>query len=130
MSLDLGVVTLGLHLMSRHVPAEEGLNEINPGIYAKAENGLTLGIYKNSLRKKTLYFGETFEQGGFGLTVGLMHAERPACDYQGRRFIEHNPSWRGFGIISYRFSFVRLSLLPPSGQIPAVVHLSIEREFR
>ena len=62
--------TVGLHLVSIHVPAHEGQHNFNPGIYGRLVNGVTLGTYLNTLGKQTFYGGYTVERGPFALTLG------------------------------------------------------------
>ncbi len=51
--------TFGLHLGSRH--DEAGFNDRNLGIYAKFDNGLTLGTFENSVSRQSFYVGKTWE---------------------------------------------------------------------
>ena len=51
--------TVGLHLFSAH--EQPGMNNTNPGVYVRLDNGLTLGTYFNSVRKQSAYAGWTFE---------------------------------------------------------------------
>lgn len=60
--------TVGAHIGSWH--SEPGFNNVNPGLYAQADNGGTAGIYRNSVRKVSTYAGWTFEkQLGESVTV-------------------------------------------------------------
>jgi hypothetical protein len=57
--------TLGLHVGSHHWP-NEGKNNVNPGIYYRADNGFTAGGYCNSHAKvrqckPSLYAGWSWE---------------------------------------------------------------------
>ena len=62
--------SVGLHLVSVHIPAREGQHNFNPGIYVRFDNGVTLGTYHNTLGKQTFYAGYTVEHGPFALTLG------------------------------------------------------------
>jgi len=53
-------LVLGLHLVSMHVPANDGLNNNNPGIYVRHEAGWTAGMYYNSLERISVYGAYTF----------------------------------------------------------------------
>lgn len=61
---------IGLHTVSLHLPQEDYLNNVNPGIYVRAENGATAGVYRNSIGRASFYAGITFEYGPFALTLG------------------------------------------------------------
>jgi len=63
--------TLGFHLFSRHFPSND-YNNVNPGIYYRLAEGPTAGIYRNSLRRTSVYAGYTLEWGRFGLTAGAV----------------------------------------------------------
>jgi hypothetical protein len=62
--------SVGLHLVSIHVPAHKDQHNFNPGVYARFDNGATLGTYHNTLGKQTFYAGYTLERGPFSLTLG------------------------------------------------------------
>ena len=64
---------LGIHLGTYHT--RHGVyNNANPGVYARADNGLTAGVYLNSLSKVSTYAGwTTSTQAGpveLSLTLG------------------------------------------------------------
>jgi hypothetical protein len=52
--------TWGVHVGSIHVPAKESDNNANYGLYARTDSGLTFGVYRNTLRRTSLYAGYTF----------------------------------------------------------------------
>lgn len=54
-----GAQTVGLHLVSVH--DSEGMNNFNPGVYARFDNGVTVGAYRNSFRRNSVYLGYTLE---------------------------------------------------------------------
>ena len=65
--------TVGLHLVSGH--ASGGLNNANLGVYARFDNGLTVGAYRNSYRRNSVYLGSSVETSAtdrfsLALTVG------------------------------------------------------------
>lgn len=51
-------LTLGMHLGSIHDRGD--YNNVNPGLYVRS-GGWTGGIYRNSLRKTSIYGGYTFD---------------------------------------------------------------------
>ena len=61
---------IGLHLGSVH--RHEGMNNFNPGVYARWENGFTAGTYRNSMNRQTVYAGWTWhdEDDRFAVTLG------------------------------------------------------------
>lgn len=71
----MSAVILGLHLATAHLgPFADTKSPINPGIYVRAESGLTAGVYRNSVHRLSSYAGWTWEtpNGRFALTVGAV----------------------------------------------------------
>lgn len=62
---------LGLHLASAHVPRGD-MNNVNPGVYCIRPSGATLGLYRNSYRKASIYAGWTWNYGPWRLQAGLI----------------------------------------------------------
>lgn len=56
--------TYGLHAHSMHVPARDLDNNENWGLYARTESGLTVGGYRNTLRRNSFYAGQTLQLWG------------------------------------------------------------------
>jgi hypothetical protein len=70
-----GAQTVGLHLVSGH--ASGGLNNANPGAYVRFDNGVTVGTYRNSYRRNSVYLGYTAETSAtdrlsLAVTVGAI----------------------------------------------------------
>ena len=67
---------VGVHLGSYHAHAPAGVpyNGVNPGLYARWASGLTLGAYRNSIRRNSVYAGWTITDAAerFGLTLGIV----------------------------------------------------------
>lgn len=62
--------TFGIHTFSLH--ERPGMNNTNPGVYVRFDNGLTVGTYFNSHRKQSTYAGWSFETGKWhGLTAAV-----------------------------------------------------------
>lgn len=61
--------TVGVHLGSLHIPAKD-YNNSNPGLYVRLDSGWTGGLYRNSLRKNSVYAGYTWTHGGLSVTAG------------------------------------------------------------
>lgn len=51
--------TVGAHIGSWH--DRPGFNNTNPGLYVRLDNGVTAGVYRNSLSKPSVYLGRSFE---------------------------------------------------------------------
>lgn len=66
-------LVLGLHLASIHVPANDHQNNFNPGVYVRTETGLTVGVYRNTIRRTSVYFGQAFTHDRFSLLVGAVN---------------------------------------------------------
>jgi len=62
---------IGFHLFSQHIPSNN-YNNVNPGIYYRLAEGPIAGIYRNSLRRTSVYAGYMLEYGRFGVTGGVV----------------------------------------------------------
>ena len=63
--------TVGLHVASAHVPQRK-FNNVNPGLYFRSDTGWTVGGYRNSLGRTSVYGGYTLEYGLLALTAGAV----------------------------------------------------------
>lgn len=128
---DLSAWVLGLHLLSAHDPGchmESGrcvaYQNVNPGLYARAPSGLTMGLYRNSYSRMSAYAGWTFETKDrrFALTVAA------ATGYPRATVIP-------LAVPSVRFGLTDAWSLRIAGAPrfekggAAVLHLSIERQL-
>lgn len=105
---------LGVHVGSHHVGG--GYCNENPGIYYRAESGLTLGAYRNSeCRRWSAYAGHTWGDH-IALTVGAVTGYERA-------------SVLPLVVPSVRFGPARVAVLPPVGGMPTVIHLMLEKRF-
>jgi len=52
--------TVGIHAASKHLPAYEWQNNANPGAYVRFDSGATVGAFRNTLRRTTVYAGWTW----------------------------------------------------------------------
>lgn len=123
--------TGGLHVQSLHIPARENDNNANYGLYIRTDSGLTAGGYRNTLRRNSIYLGQTFEYGQFSLTLGGI------TGYQQKDGEGYS---RGaitlLGVVSYASPIQIMGLTPRFSLVPghlvkarSVVHLSVERRF-
>lgn len=117
----MSTLLLGLHLATAHLDAgEKHLNDYNPGVYVSTADGMTVGTYRNSDRRRSNYVGRTFSSssGNWGLTIGAV------TGYQHRVLPLVVPSYKA------RFSdttAVRAGLLPKAGPNGVLgLHFSIE----
>lgn len=60
--------TIGFHVASHHAPAKS-YNNSNPGIYYRHDEGWTAGVYRNSLRRTSVYAGYTWKFGALDITT-------------------------------------------------------------
>jgi len=66
-------LTVGLHVHSVHVPAKESDSNQNWGLYVRTETGLTIGMYRSTIRRNAPYIGQTFSlYGPVNLTLGVI----------------------------------------------------------
>lgn len=65
--------TIGVHVVSMHMPARPDQNNQNLGLYVRSADGWTLGGYRNTLRRTSLYAGGTMSLlGPLDLTAGVI----------------------------------------------------------
>jgi len=63
--------TIGIHLVSQHFPSAD-YNNVNPGVYYRLAEGPVAGLYRNSVRRLSVYAGYTWQWGRFDLTTGAV----------------------------------------------------------
>jgi len=122
------LAAIGLHLVSWH--SQEGYTGTNPGVYAKSECGVTVGAYRNSEARLTVYGAYTLDPPKLPVwaSVGV------ATGY-GPQYGEARPLTPVFivGLKSPQFSGYRFRLgyIPKLGQMnnTHVLHLMLEKEF-
>lgn len=140
--------TVGIDIGSIHVPKRAGQENFNPGVYYVSEDGLTAGIYQNTIKRTSLLLGITLEHGPWDLMVGVVSG------YQRKTFIgvcddgvkignPHNPCYRGNspGFFSpavsagYRIPIEVLGVSPRVSVVPGFrgsswcLHGSVEKPF-
>lgn len=145
-------LVLGLHLLSYHTPVNDAHNNVNPGIYAKTQEGWTAGIYENTWKRTSVYLGKTwsyeFQDGDLSFLAGGVTGYKARrkdidCPTMQRRY--HKPYVQGATCYeiqgfskhdvsllvapSVRYQLLRLTVLPRIGKNPQVRHLSIEKAF-
>jgi hypothetical protein len=109
--------TLGIHVGSQHSRA--GFNNLNPGVYFRAETGETAGAYLNSTEKLSLYAGYTLTgktpvpEVSYSLGLGVITGYTKPVMLLVAPSLHYGP--------------VRLTFIPHTVQTQsAVVHLSLE----
>ena len=126
---------VGLHLVSAHIPNKSWTNNYNPGIYVKADNGLTVGVYYNTLSRVSVYAGYTLEAWPFALVLGATSGYKKHLSPGGGMRGTSNgylslmlaPSVK-LPVEAWGVS-PRLSFVPRIGSGSSVFHLSVERAF-
>lgn len=72
----LASIVIGLHVTTAHFDAAPGatLQDRNPGVYVRADSGLTLGAYRNSIGRDSVHAGWTWETSDrrWALTAGVV----------------------------------------------------------
>jgi len=68
--------TWGVHMLSAHTGG--GFRSVTPGLYFRAADGLTAGVYANSEGGRSAYVGQTWKSGPWALTVGAVTGYRRA----------------------------------------------------
>jgi len=134
-------IVLGLHLASHHFPNRDYFENSNPGIYGRAENGLTAGVYRNTLGRTSVYGGVTLGDQ-YAVTLGVVSGydkrpvDIPRCDNGLYPDATHpctrgssNHKWAPMIAPSVRLGPARVSIIPRIGDSASVVHLSVERKF-
>jgi hypothetical protein len=140
--------TVGLHLVSGHT--QGGLNNTNPGIYARFDSGLTVGAYRNSFRRNSVYLGYTVETSPTdrlsvavtaGAITGYQREEWCGRCLNGNIGTKSNPCFAGDGgkvspmlvpSIAYRHGeyAARFGIIPDASRKSIrAVHLMVERHF-
>lgn len=76
--------TMGVHLASVHAPARDGQNNTNPGLSFTSDSGLAVGLYLNTQRKLSPYFGKQFElatgrYGSVDVLAGVVGGYQRKC---------------------------------------------------
>ena len=101
--------TINIHLASKHINAS-GLNEVNPGIGLEYNNYI-VGIYKNSLRKPSVYAVRAFSFNPYtGIKYGVVTG-------YGRL----SPMLAGY----LRMGHVEIIAIPPCTDIPTTLGVSL-----
>jgi hypothetical protein len=128
---DLLPTVVGAHLVSYHVerggssdPGDKGWNNKNPGIYARWRNGLTLGAYRNSLFKNSVYLGWTVSDSAdrLALTLGAVSGYDKMTDGPGDYQAVRCDSTNGCRTVNLKSVIVPLFV--PSVRIGITNHLS------
>lgn len=122
---SIAETSVGMHIGSQHIDAEQKFNDFNPGAYVN-HNGWTAGAYFNSIKKWSFYGGYTFEhrvgRASAALTIGgitgyaygpVAPLIAPSVSYR----ITNDWAVRGFYLPKVKFTGAH------------VVHLALERKF-
>jgi hypothetical protein len=125
LSPAMAETVVGLHIGTKHFDTDKQWNDVNPGVYAKFNNGFTAGVFKNSESKTAYYLGTTVsksvsQQLEFSATMGVMRG------YSQGTMLFVLPS------VAYKFDDYALRL----GYVPKInkqgasgLHLMFEQRF-
>lgn len=129
--------TVGLHVASAHSEGHyylngkrEAINDVNPGVYYRHDNGATVGVYYNSYRRTSAYVGWTFNV----LSAGGFDVELTPVVLTGYDVFPGDNRLR-FGVLpsvaSPKFYGYRARVLgvPSVGNKSGFIHLMVERPF-
>lgn len=146
---------IGIHLGSIHVPQRDQ-NNVNPGIYFQTESNWIGGVYYNSLKRTSVYFGKAFEHRVEPFTLGIIiggvtgyedKGDRTTCwteerigphDLKRQQMYcqtTHDKGWASHKIMPMgapyiKFQPFKLTIIPAvSGKHSTVLHLSIEKQY-
>lgn len=72
-------LTIGVDLYSHHIPARSYQNNANLGIYVRSESGLGGGIYRNTLRRNSLWLGQQVKLGRVDVMLGAVSGYQKKC---------------------------------------------------
>lgn len=141
----LDQIILGLHLATVHVPDRPWLSSATPGIYARAPEGWSAGVFRNSFGRASVYGGFQFEPVahlsiGVGLVSGYEYrmVEQPCGKFYpgleswGACWIRLGSTEHAIAPIivpSVYYGPVRLSYIPSFGRDRASDALSLSIEF-
>lgn len=136
--------TVGLDLVSAHIPHAADQNNVNPGIYARFDNGLLLGTYRNTIRRQSLLIAYQHDfNATFGVLIGAVsgyqkHREVIPCQTACFEPATYTTGWsRGYftPVLAPTFTFPqvagftpRVTFIPGIGG-SSVFHLSVEKSF-
>jgi hypothetical protein len=122
--------TFGLHVGSQHSPDPGGhANNLNPGAFVRFDDGVTLGFYRNSIYRESVYAAVTTREWNrlrltYGVINGYISDSGPTAGWM--PFVL--PSVR---VYSYEEYNVLLAYLPPLGHDgQSIYHLIVERRFK
>lgn len=116
--------TAGLHVASVH--EAEGMNNVNPGVYFRSAGGWTGGVYRNSIRRTSVYAGFTWSTSDWhGLSAAVTAGG--VTGYQGAVTVLLVPSVAYTG----ELGAVRIGMVPrpPTRGGQAALHLMLERSL-
>jgi hypothetical protein len=138
--------TIGLHLGTAHTHG--GLNGVNPGVYARFDNGATVGAYRNSFNRTSVYAAYTMETNvlpnvtaaiAIGAVTGYQRQYLEGDCHNGYHSSETVKCYRGNNskitvLVAPSFAFhsgqnaIRIALIP-SKKGGGAAHLMVERRF-
>lgn len=70
--------TIGVHVYTAHA-FNQHLQNVNPGLYYRTNEGWEVGAYRNSYDRPSIYVGKQFEIGPVSVLVGLATGYKGQC---------------------------------------------------
>lgn len=112
---------VGVHLGTYH---QNGncVNGVNPGLYYRADNGLTFGTYYNSCETQTYYAGYTTQEWNRFRLVAIA-----ATGYRDGLTVAVFPALRVLSL--GRYDFIISGMADPVVAKKSILHLSVETRF-
>jgi hypothetical protein len=136
-------ILVGLHLATLHVPSASYQHDLNPGAYVEVEH-VTLGAYRNTIGRTSIYIAGTLDRAPFSLTLGAVsgyqrHVTPAPCPSEGMRGC-YRISGLSPGYLAPLIApsihhplgpvELRLTAIPPLRRGDALaLHLSVEKAF-
>lgn len=124
-------LTGGMHLHSLHAPANDSDNNANRGLYIRTDQGLTMGMYRNTYRRLSPYVAQSFDFGQADLVLGVIGGYQRKGDAGfSRGYLSP------LAAVSYAMPVQVMGVTPRLTLVPGhlvkartVLHLSVERQF-
>lgn len=71
--------TVGVHLVSHHAPKRDFQRNDNPGLYFRSAEGWTVGAYRNTIGRTSVYAGRAFAVGPLDIGLGVVGGYQRKC---------------------------------------------------
>lgn len=121
LSMSAQAGTVGLHLATVH-HGNDQLRTATPGLYWRGDSGVTLGAYRNSYARDSVYGGFTLSHRAAAFDADLSLTLGAVTGYPARRVLP-------LAVPSARIGWLRVAFIPNvlKSQTAVGLHLAIER---